>query len=95
MSQLILTEQERASDCYLKWDDAALGRLVRHMSYCITDRFGEHGVNTAMAAHLLVDFVSRQQRSHQIIELGSTTLDGQTKGEWRIEITQGGVEHVA
>lgn len=42
MAELITTQEEKDAASYLDWDDAALGRAVKHNALMIADAIREH-----------------------------------------------------
>ncbi|MES1947508.1 hypothetical protein C84B14_09167 [Salinisphaera sp. C84B14] len=88
MAELILTEDEQAADSYLAWDDAALGKLVRHLSQTCADEYGATGAHTTMAAYLLVDLARRSNADTATIDLNGASAQGEAIGDWQITITR-------
>ena len=88
MAELILTEEEKASDTYLDWDDAALGKLVRKTALMLRDTYGQEATFGMTGAHLLVGMAMSANSTETTIELNGLNVKGEDKGDWRIEVVR-------
>lgn len=87
MAELILTDEERAADSYLDWDDAEIGQMVRKLAARV--RAGdcvEEAMLGVTGAHLLIG-LSRAVAT----EKRTTTLNGviylnECLGDWEVTV---------
>ena len=86
MAELILTDEEKATESYLDWDDAAIGKAVKKLALAISDTKGDKSMSWHAASLCLVAMAhdSNAGSSEHTIE-GVTLNKGQDAiGDWKI-----------
>lgn len=83
MAELILTEEERHSLTFLKWDDAALGKACKQVATILNDKKGDQSVKLTGAAVFIISAVL--DSGHVDLDLA---LQGVTNpkplGDWQV-----------
>lgn len=88
MADLTLTEDEKKASDYLEWDDEALGKLSRRVSFMLRDKKGMDGTFVTAAAQLLVGMAFRANATESEVTLEGMTYDGEPMGDWRVTATK-------
>lgn len=87
MAELILTEAERAAATWLEFDDAALGRVVKHAAVTFMEAADELKRIRHMAAAMILVGAADQANAERLTEtLQGLTRKGVDCGDWRITI---------
>lgn len=87
MAELILTDQEKADDSYLDWDDASLGRLVRSLVARVrTEEHVREAVFGATDVHLLIGLARAVNADERASTLKGVTYADERLGDWEITV---------
>jgi hypothetical protein len=87
MSQLILTEKEKAAATWLELPDATVGQLVKHTAIKILEADDEMGrVGYMSAALILTGMAGKANSATTTFTLKGTTFQDEPTGDWQITI---------
>ena len=83
MAELILTDNEKASDSLLAWSDKALGKAVR---FCITTLLKDEkeSVFAISCGQILCAIASKANATELKIDLQEVTFEDKKLGNWNI-----------
>lgn len=88
MAELILTEEEKRTKIFLKWDDATLGKAVKLMADIIHDNYGKESLFITGAAVTLIAEAVKNNANTMEIDLTEAT-DGEINlGNWKITLAK-------
>jgi hypothetical protein len=88
MAELILTDEEKASNSYLDWDDAALGKLTKKVALTIRDGRADDKlpIIANAAAMMLVGMAHDSNAETFTLTLGGCTHHGEPVGDWKVTV---------
>lgn len=85
MSELILTDEEKAAALWSDLDDAALGKLVKKKIAFITDSAAQLDRVTTFAAAMLLCCAAAEQNARELaLEIDGLTQEGREFGDWKV-----------
>lgn len=87
MSQLILTEAEKAAATFLELSDETVGQLTKHtaLKFLEADQEKEH-IGIMSACLIITGFLGDANAETTTIELNGTTAHGMPTGDWKITV---------
>jgi hypothetical protein len=86
VSELILTDEEKASATFLEWDDASIGRAVKKFALTIKDAKGGDSIKSTAGALTLVTLASDAGAETTTIKLEGVTDGENPIGDWLITV---------
>lgn len=93
MAQLVLTKEEEEAALYTDWDDASLGRLVKHGSLHLNDLRSKMDKDVAYAKFMSLAVVLIKDALEMNANYYEATMKGITNGDvsigdWKITLKQ-------
>jgi len=87
MATLTLTNEEKAANSFLSFDDASLGRLVKNGAIEIADDADEKDETRWMTcAMMLVGMAHKKNTDRMTVDLKGMTYEGQGIGDWKLTL---------
>lgn len=87
MSELILTEKEKADPSYFNWSDKALANSVRHAADLLKDMDdGRSSIYMVTCAHLLIKVATDANSETTTLTMSDVTNSGIDNGDWEITV---------
>ena len=86
MAELILTEEEKAAESCLEWDDAAIGKMVRYarMKLHLANDSGTVGIHSAMLH--LCSILALTDAETATFNVEGVTRKGEPMGDYVIKV---------
>ena len=87
MSELILTEQEKADPNYLDWSDESIANGVRHVANLLVKMDnGKASMYAISSAHLLISMAEKTNSQTTTITMEGVTSSGLDNGDWVVTV---------